>query len=136
RSFGLALAATPALALSACTDGSGGGADGEDLVLPEDQQISATLNYGIWDDVQPLAMEEIIAAFNEEYPNIEVNITTAPFDQYFTRLQTQAGSGEMPDVLWMNGPNVQLYAGEGMIMPINSLIDSGDIDPANYPEAM
>ncbi|MDN5600258.1 MAG: sugar ABC transporter substrate-binding protein, partial [Brachybacterium sp.] len=82
------------------------------------------------------AMEEIIDAFNEEYPNIEVSITTAPFDQYFTRLQTQAGSGEMPDVLWMNGPNVQLYASEGMLMPLSELLEAGDIDPGNYPGAM
>lgn len=81
-------------------------------------------------------MEEIIDAFNEEYPNIEVSITTAPFDQYFTRLQTQAGSGEMPDVLWMNGPNVQLYASEGMLMPLSELLEAGDIDPGNYPGAM
>ncbi|MDN6329623.1 MAG: sugar ABC transporter substrate-binding protein, partial [Brachybacterium sp.] len=97
---------------------------------------SAKLNYGIWDNVQQPAMEEIIDAFNEEYPNIEVSITTAPFDQYFTRLQTQAGSGEMPDVLWMNGPNVQLYASEGMLMPLSELLEAGDIDPGNYPGAM
>lgn len=104
--------------------------------MPEDREISAKLNYGIWDNVQQPAMEEIIDAFNEEYPNIEVSITTAPFDQYFTRLQTQAGSGEMPDVLWMNGPNVQLYASEGMLMPLSELLEAGDIDPGNYPGAM
>src|SRR5690625_2303656 len=92
RTFGLAVAAAAGFGLSACSDGGGGG--GEDLAMPEDTEISASLNYGIWDDVQAPAMEEIIAAFNEEYPNIEVNITIAPFDQYFTRLQTQAGSGK------------------------------------------
>ena len=119
RTFGLAVAAAAGFGLSACSDGGGGG--GEDLAMPEDTEISASLNYGIWDDVQAPAMEEIIAAFNEEYPNIEVNITIAPFDQYFTRLQTQAGSGELPDVFWMNGPNVQLYASEDMLMPLSSL---------------
>src|SRR5699024_8648560 len=103
RTFGLAVAAAAGFGLSACSDGGGGG--GEDLAMPEDTEISASLNYGIWDDVQAPAMEEIIAAFNEECPNIEVNITIAPFDQYFTRLQTQAGSGELPDVFWMNGPD-------------------------------
>lgn len=133
RTFGLAAAAVAGLGLSACSDGGGGG---EELAVPEDGEISASLNYGIWDDVQAPAMEEIVAAFNEEYPNVEVNITIAPFDQYFTRLQTQAGSGELPDVFWMNGPNVQLYASEDMLMSLSSLIDSGAIDPANYPEAM
>lgn len=134
RHFTFALAATTGAMLTACS-GDGGGASG-DFALPEDKEISAKLNYGIWDNVQQPAMEEIIDAFNEEYPNIEVSITTAPFDQYFTRLQTQAGSGEMPDVLWMNGPNVQLYASEGMLMPLSELLEAGDIDPGNYPDAM
>ncbi|MDN6302040.1 MAG: sugar ABC transporter substrate-binding protein [Brachybacterium sp.] len=134
RHFTFALAATTGAMLTACS-GDGGGASG-DFALPEDREISAKLNYGIWDNVQQPAMEEIIDAFNEEYPNIEVSITTAPFDQYFTRLQTQAGSGEMPDVLWMNGPNVQLYASEGMLMPLSELLEAGDIDPGNYPGAM
>lgn len=68
RTFGLAVAAAAGFGLSACSDGGGGG--GEDLAMPEDTEISASLNYGIWDDVQAPAMEEIIAAFNEEYPNI------------------------------------------------------------------
>jgi len=135
RHFTFALAATTGAMLTACSSDGGGGA-GADFALPADKEISATLNYGIWDNVQQPAMEKIIAAFNEEYPNIEVSITTAPFDQYFTRLQTQAGSGEMPDVLWMNGPNVQLYASEGMLMPLAELFEAGAIDPGNYPEAM
>lgn len=135
RHFTLALAATSGAMLTAC-NGDGGSADGGELTPPEDTEVSASLNYGIWDDVQQPAMEAIIDAFNEEYPNISVSITLAPFDQYFTRLQTQAGSGEMPDVLWMNGPNVQLYASEGMLMPLTELIESGGIDPGNYPEAM
>lgn len=125
-----------ALSLSACGGDAGGGGGDADVALPENTEISASINYGIWDDVQQPAMEEIIAAFNEEYPNIEVSITVAPFDQYFTRLQTQAGSGELPDVLWMNGPNVQLYANEDMLMPLAPLIDEGVIDPANYPDPM
>lgn len=84
RHFTFALAATTGAMLTACS-GDGGGASG-DFALPEDREISAKLNYGIWDNVQQPAMEEIIDAFNEEYPNIEVSITTAPFDQYFTRL--------------------------------------------------
>ena len=59
RTFGLAVAAAAGFGLSACSDGGGGG--GEDLAMPEDTEISASLNYGIWDDVQAPAMEEIIS---------------------------------------------------------------------------
>jgi multiple sugar transport system substrate-binding protein len=33
----------------------------------------------------------------------------------------------------MNGPNFQLYASNGLIEPLDGLIDSGAVDPANYP---
>src|SRR5690625_5094486 len=134
RQLSLALAATTGTMLTACSD-DGGRADGH-LARPEDTEVCANLSNVVWDTVQQPPMEEIIAAFNEESPSMYVSITTASFDQYFTRLQTQAGSGEMPDVLWMNGPNVQLYASEDMLMPLSGLIEAGGIDPGNYPEAM
>lgn len=132
-----ALAVAAALSLSGCGGGnSAEGAAGSGVSLPEDKEMSASISYGIWDSVQRPAMEQLIEDFNKEYPNIKVNITLTPFDQYFTKLQTQAAGGELPDVFWMNGPNVQLYASEGMLEPLTSLIDSDAIDPANYPSAM
>ncbi|GAA1128646.1 sugar ABC transporter substrate-binding protein [Arthrobacter flavus] len=131
-----ALAAGAALALSACGAEAEGGGDGADVSLPDDKDMAASISYGLWDDVQRPAMEELIAGFNEEYPNIDVSITTTPFAQYFTKLQTQAGGGELPDVFWLNGPNFQTYAAEGMIEPLSSLVEAGAIDPANYPDAM
>lgn len=123
----LALGAT---ALSACSGGEGGGGDIPEEI-PADE--SATIAYSIWDVAQRPAMEKIVAAFNEEYPNIEVTISVTPFAQYFEKLQTQATGGDLPDVFWINGPNFQLYASEGKLQEISEV---PGIDSSKYPEAM
>lgn len=96
----------------------------------------ASITYGIWDENQVPALKANIAAFNEIYPNIDVNIDITPWAQYWTKLQTQASGDTLPDVFWMNGPNFQLYAANGQLEPITSLIDSGEIDPANYVDTL
>lgn len=123
-------AAVGATVLAACSGGeSGGGSIPEEIPAEETAKIA----YSIWDQAQKPAMEKIVAAFNEEYPNIEVGISVTPFAQYFEKLQTQATGGDLPDVFWMNGPNFQLYAAEGKLQ---DLAEVPGIDASKYPEAM
>lgn len=123
----LALGAT---ALAACSGGTGGGGEIPEEI-PADE--SAEISYSIWDQAQKPAMEKIVAAFNEEYPNISVSISVTPFAQYFEKLQTQATGGDLPDVFWMNGPNFQLYAAEGKLQDISEV---PGVDLQKYPQAM
>jgi multiple sugar transport system substrate-binding protein len=131
----LALAGAVALTASACSAGSGDAAAPEKYAAP-DSDLTATITYGLWDQNQVPAIEENIAAFNEKYPNITVNVSVTPFSEYWTKLQTQASSDTLPDVFWMNGPNIQLYALNGKLEPITGAVDAGDIDPAAYPESL
>jgi len=131
----LAIAGAVALTASACSAGSGGSAAPQEYAAP-DSDLEATITYGLWDQNQVPAIEENIAAFNEEYPNIKVNVSVTPFSEYWTKLQTQASSDTLPDVFWMNGPNIQLYALNGKIEPITGAVDAGDIDPGAYPESL
>ncbi|MBW9092805.1 sugar ABC transporter substrate-binding protein [Microbacterium jejuense] len=131
----LAIAGAVALTASACSAGSGGAAAPQEYAAP-DSDLEATITYGLWDQNQVPAIEENIAAFNEKYPNITVNVSVTPFSEYWTKLQTQASSDTLPDVFWMNGPNIQLYALNGKLEPITGAVDAGDIDPAAYPESL
>jgi multiple sugar transport system substrate-binding protein len=131
----LALMSTVALVASACSGGGSGASAGSDYSAP-DSDISATITYGLWDQNQVPAIEESIAAFNEVYPDITVNVSVTPFSEYWTKLQTQASSDTLPDVFWMNGPNIQLYALNGKIAPITGAVEAGDIDLAAYPESL
>lgn len=103
RSASLAGVAAVALTLSACGGGGDAAEDGAE-VAPTDAQ--AEITYAIWDENQKPAIDQNIKDFNETYPNIKVTVDLTPFQQYFTKLQTQGESRTLPDVFWMNGPNV------------------------------
>jgi len=124
-----------ALALSGCSGGGGAGGGSGEYTAPEDD-LSAKITYGVWDQNQVPAIQENIDAFNEEYPDVDVTVNVTPYAEYWTKLQTQASSDTLPDLFWMNGPNIGLYGSNGQLEPITGAVDAGDIDLANYPEAL
>lgn len=117
-----ATTAIAALAITGCSSSSGSAADGEDV----------TISYAMWDESQKPAMEQIVAAFEEEHPNVTVDLQVTPNKEYWTKLQTAVSGGAGPDVFWMNGPRFQLYASNGVIAPL----DDVEIDTADYPEGL
>ncbi|MFD7713109.1 ABC transporter substrate-binding protein [Streptomyces sp. NPDC059785] len=114
-------AAAMLMSLAACGGGESTSADGK-----------VSLTYGVWDVTQVPTVKKIIAAFEKKNPKIEVTVQQTPYEQYFTKLQTAAGGGQAPDVFWMNGPNFQLYASNGMLEPLSSL----KTDTSVYPESL
>lgn len=124
----IALGAIAALGLSACASGGsnagGSGAETGDV----------TISYALWDKNQEPAMKEIAAAFTQEHPNVTVDVQVTPFTDgaYFTKLQTSVSGGSGPDVFWMNGPNFQFYAANGVLAPL----DDQGIDAADYPQGL
>ena len=117
----LAASAAALLAFSACSSGAGTGSS-------ED----ATITYGIWDQNQQPAMQEIADAFTAEHPNVTVEIQLTPYKEYFTKLQTSVSGGAAPDVFWMNGPNFQLYASNGVLAPL----DDQGVEASDYPQGL
>lgn len=119
---GLAVAASSAFVLSACSSSPSG----------SDSGGAVTLSYAIWDANQKPAMEKIAETFTKEHPNVKIDIQVTPNKEYFTKLQTAASGGSAADVFWMNGPNFQLYASNGQLAPL----DDAGIDKADYPKGL
>jgi len=94
------------------------------------------ISYGYWDDKQTAFIEETIEAFNEEHPDIEVKLEITPYDEYFTKLDAAATGGGLPDVFWMNGPNLIKYAENGIIEPLTEHIEESELPLDPYPEAL
>ena len=130
------LATGAALVLAGCSGGSsgGGGGSGEYEAAPTD--LEASITYGVWDQAQVPAIEANLEGFAEEYPGIDVTVNVTPYADYFTKLQTQGSSDSLPDLFWLNGPNFQLYASNDLLEPVDGAVDAGDIDTADYPEAL
>ncbi|NUP47365.1 MAG: sugar ABC transporter substrate-binding protein [Catenulispora sp.] len=92
-----------------------------------------TLSYGIWDAKQKPAMQQMADAFHAAHPDITIDIQVTPNADYWTKLQTAAASGTAPDVFWMNGPRVGLYAGQKQLL---SLSDKPGFDNTPFPKAL
>lgn len=110
---GLALAAGAALALTAC---SGGGGDAPATYDPDEK---VTLNFTFWgNDVRAEMYDEAIAAFNEEYPNIEVKTSFLGFPEYWEKRQTEAAGGGLPDVMQFDYSYLRQYSDNGLLLDL------------------
>lgn len=79
-------------------------------------------------------LDAMIAAFNEEYPHITVEVETAPFDDYFTSLRTQLAGRDAPDAFEVNYENFVSFAAAGSLADLDALSGGADAS-AYYPRA-
>ncbi|MBP3040311.1 sugar ABC transporter substrate-binding protein [Bacillaceae bacterium Marseille-Q3522] len=67
-------------------------------------------------------LDEMVKAFEEKYPDIKVNIELAPYNDYFTKLQTRIAGGQAPDVFELNYENFVQYASKGTLADLSEFI--------------
>ena len=82
-------------------------------------------------------LDAMIKAFNVVNPNITIKVETAPYDTYFTKLQTLVASNTAPDVYELNYENFVSYASKGVLKDLTSLAsaDTTFNKDAFYPRA-
>lgn len=125
-------AALAALAIAGCSSNN---KDESDISPSVDSKTSAELTLAYWDKNQTKTIEENLKSFAKKYPHIRVKTDLAGFKDYWNKLRTQAQGNELPDVFWMNGPNIQLYAANGMLAPVDKITDAG-VKWSDYPKAL
>ncbi len=100
----IALGGALALGASACgstAPSDGGNAGGE-----------VTLDWSFWSqgDEGNQTWKDLAGKVTEKYPNIKVNLTTAPFSDYFTKMQSQLASGTAPCIVSMQSLRLPAFA--------------------------
>lgn len=78
-------------------------------------------------------LDAIIAAFNVKYPNITIDVQTASYADYFTKLQTAVAGGTAPDTFELNYENFVTYASAGSLLDISAAAQAGAA--SYYPKA-
>jgi len=83
-------------------------------------------------------LDEMIAIFEAEHPKIHIEVQTATWDDYFTKLQTLIAGGEAPDIFELNYENFVSYAAKGVLLNLEPFAQA---DPAYdetiyYPRAL
>ncbi len=82
-------------------------------------------------------LDQMIAIFAEAHPDIQIEVETAPWDEYFTKLQTLIAGGAAPDVFELNYENFVSYAAKGVLLDLDPLAaaDSSFDKGIFYPRA-
>lgn len=132
RSFLTGAAALAAMAVAGCGSKE---SDSSSAAATIDANTSAEITLAYWDKNQTPTVTANIKSFNAKYPKIKIKTNLTAFADYWTKVKTQAQGGELPDVLWMNGPNIQLYASNNMLEPLDSVTSQG-VSWSNYPKSL
>jgi multiple sugar transport system substrate-binding protein len=109
-----ALATGAALVLAGC---AGGSAEPADTYDPNEE---VTLDFAFWgNDVRAEMYDEAIAAFNEEYPNITVNVSFLGFPEFWEKRQVEAAGGDLPDVMQFDYSYMRQYSQNGLLLDLD-----------------
>src|SRR3712207_9510506 len=65
-------------------------------------------------------LETIVAAFEEENPGISVDVTTLPYADYGTALQTDLAAGTVSDVFDLEYANFAQLAADGVLAELEA----------------
>jgi multiple sugar transport system substrate-binding protein len=63
-----------------------------------------------------------VARFNARFAQIQVSVTGIPEADYPDRVQLAAVTGQLPDVLDFDGPNLMNYVYQGQLSPLDHLV--------------
>lgn len=88
------------------------------------------LNFQIWDNAQRGGMEAVARAYMDKNPEVEIQVQVTSWDEYWTKLDAAAESGQLPDIFWMHTNQILKYADYGKLEDVTDLYD--DVEPDYY----
>ncbi|WP_157155727.1 sugar ABC transporter substrate-binding protein [Diaminobutyricimonas sp. LJ205] len=119
---GVGVAAALGLVLTGCSSNADTGNGDEGIVITYSNFIS---NAGNEENLQ-----KIVDAFEEENEGITVEVTTLPYADYFTTLQTDLAGGTVADVFDIEFANYAGYQESGVLAELK------DVDTSVYQDSL
>jgi multiple sugar transport system substrate-binding protein len=122
------VAAIGSLALAGCT-------------TPDDGPVTITYTNFISNGGNEENLQTIVDAFEEENPDITVEVTTLPYGDYGTALQTDLAAGTVSDVFDLEYANYKQFQADGVLAEVAvadadayrpSLLEAYQTDGAQY----
>ncbi|MGZ8565540.1 MAG: ABC transporter substrate-binding protein [Actinomycetota bacterium] len=128
------LLAATALVAAACTgddDGSSGGGGGNGAAGDGEQ---VTLDFWVFEEGGIGSfLQTLESDFETANPNINIEITAYPEDNYEIKLDTSLAAGQAPDLVLVFGPE---WMREGLLLPLDDMIAEKGIDLSTYSQAI
>src|SRR3954468_5124983 len=121
----LLTAAMASVLLVACGSNSGSSSSGS-------SSKGVTLNWFMWSgsDVEKNAWLHIADMVTQKYPDIKIKFETAPFNDFWTKLTTQAASGNAPCVIGLQGQRAPQFG--NLLVPLDDYMSKAGIKASDY----
>lgn len=128
----LALLSAAALVLSGCGREESTAGGEEQSAAIADGPAEGTIE--VWAmGAEGEALEDFSAAFEEENPDADVEVTAIPWDAAHDKLSSAITAGETPDVALVGTTWMGEFAAAGGLMPTpEGLVDEGDFFPGAW----
>ncbi len=68
----------------------------------------------------------VVEAFEAENPNIKVELSAFPFNEYLNAFQVALAGNDPPDVSFTNGVEIQNLAYQGALLPLDDIVSAED----------
>ncbi|MCC6453964.1 MAG: sugar ABC transporter substrate-binding protein [Caldilineaceae bacterium] len=124
----------PPPAAPAADTGSEAAAEGGAATEGTTEDGTTTLTWAMWGSPAEIVTHQAVAdAFMAEHPEIKIEITSEPWGDYFTKMQTLWASGDanqIPDVLFLTP--VLPYAAQGVLENLDPYIEQAGYDLEDY----
>lgn len=108
---GAAIAGVVPLALTGCSAFGVGGDD--------DGQVTLTFQSLAFQDTTIAATEDIVDAWNEENPDVQVELVQGSWDNVHDQLVTQFQGGTAPDIIHDESADIMGFAGQGYLADLS-----------------
>ena len=129
--------AAVAIAAIALGCGKGEPAASETVALPETPAPTGqsleqtTVTFSFWGDPWEVeVVNRVIAVFETDHPNIEIETIHEPWDTYFEEIERWWEDGNPPDVMFMEF--IPVYAARGVLENLDSYIERDGYDLADF----
>ncbi|NDL59869.1 ABC transporter substrate-binding protein [Phytoactinopolyspora mesophila] len=114
-----------ALLVTACGGDDGGTGD---QVSPDEVSGAITFwSYPIGAANTEQYWEPVVERFNEQYPDIDVEVIVQPWDGREEQLNTSLAGGLAPDVVYFNPDFVPKFVAQGVLEPVSDIVED-DLD--------
>jgi multiple sugar transport system substrate-binding protein len=119
-----------ALVLTGCGHSTGGGAASATPV--DDKPATGTVT--LWaPDGDATVLDKVLADYKKKNPDLDLQVTLIPSDEYVTKLQTAMSSGTLPDIAQVYTEVQTQFVASGSFAPVpDGLVDPSSFFPAAW----
>jgi multiple sugar transport system substrate-binding protein len=99
--------------------------------------VGGAITYSFWGS-PPRAdkVNKVIGLYQQQEPKAKVTAEVADYNSYIERLTVRAAGGQLPCVIGTQTTFYSTYANKNVLLPLDDLIKSGQIQTSNIPQAV